>query len=187
MGPEAPVEALQLLPLGAFPEPLGAGMVTQLSRSVRVPCRLLPPDPRLALPRLPGRSQVDADGLLRLLEGLPREPGAVLVGLTDADIGHPIFTFFFGRARLGGGALLVSLARLDPTFYGLPADPALTVRRAIREVLHELGHVVGLRHCERPDCLMRFAGDAEAIDVRGGRFCDACRAHLPETLVASTD
>ena len=105
-----------------------------------------------------------------------------LVGLTALDLGNPIFTFFFGRARLNGRSAIVSLARLDPRFYGLPEDPRLMVRRAVNEVLHELGHNAGLQHCNDQGCLMRVAATVEAIDIRGASYCLACSERLPRGL-----
>jgi archaemetzincin len=93
-------------------------------------------------------------------------------------MGSPIFTHFFGRSRRGGHALVVSLARLTPAFYGLPADRALTLRRATFEIVHELGHVAGLGHCADPRCLMHFAPTVDGIDNRGTTFCGDCAAAL---------
>jgi archaemetzincin len=183
MQADGEIAALDLVTLADFPQDLALRLLQQLSRRVRVPCRLLPAESPPDLPRLEGRDQVDADRLLGRLERRPTEPGTVLVGATLMDVGNPIFTHFFGRARHGGRAALVSLARLDPAFYGLPPDEDLTLRRAVLEVLHELGHLAGLRHCEDFGCLMRFAPTVEAIDVRGTRFCEDCAGRLPADLM----
>jgi len=135
---------------------------------------------------VPGRAQVDADRLLSRLEARAADLGATpLVGVTGRDIGLALFTFVFGRARVGGHAALVSTARLRPEHYGLPEDPALVARRTAGEVLHELGHLAGRVHCERPDCVMRFAASVEAADLRGDRFCPACASSLPPGLARS--
>jgi archaemetzincin len=133
------------------------------------------------------RDQADADRLLEQLEERAESAhptGSVLVGVTQADLGNPIFTFFFGRARQHGRAALVSLARLSPAFYGLPDDRALTVHRATLEILHELGHVVGLPHCRDVACLMHFAATVESIDQRGNAFCRHCLAAAPAVFTA---
>jgi len=175
---ESRVGEIDFLAIGAVVPELAQALLERVSRDVAVPCRWLTGEPEVAVPPLEGRAQADADALLADLEARAT-PGRVLVGVTMLDLGHPIFTFFFGRARLHGAAALVSLARLSPAFYGLPDDDRVTVRRAAREVLHELGHVAGLHHCERYECIMHFAADVAAIDVRGAGFCEACAGGLP--------
>jgi archaemetzincin len=168
--------------IGPFPEGLAEDLAASLSRRVPAPCQVRASPLDAEVPWLPDRQgQVDADALLERLEAA-EEDGAVLVGVTSLDLAIPIFTFVFGRARHDGRAALVSLARLRPEFYGLPADPALTERRAVAEILHELGHVSGLRHCEASSCLLRFAASVEAVDLRGSSFCPACEARLPAGL-----
>jgi archaemetzincin len=184
MGDEraAEVEALDLLPVGTLAEGRFEAIAARLSRAVSLPCHPLPPREGLRLHRLPGRSQLDARVLLEDLEGLPPAPGRLLVGITGEDLGVPVFTFVFGLARTGGRASVVSLARVDPAFYGLPPDPALRERRAVAEIRHELGHVCGLDHCPDRSCLMSFAGSIEKADTRGDRFCPACTGRLPTWL-----
>src|SRR6188474_1253963 len=86
-------------------------LVSALSRRVALPCRLVSADAGEAA-WVEGREQLDADALLARLERQAGAGDGVLVGVTAHDIGNPIFTFFFGRARLGGRAALISLARL---------------------------------------------------------------------------
>jgi predicted Zn-dependent protease len=183
MGDEAAdVEALDLLPVGTVAPETFESIVGRLSRAVGVPCHRLPPRDELRLHRLSGRAQLDARVLLEDLEGLPPAPGRLMVGITGEDLGVPVFTFVFGLARTGGRASVVSLARVDPAFYGLPPDPVLRERRAVAEIRHELGHVCGLDHCPDRSCLMSFAGSIEKADTRGDRFCHACASRLPRWL-----
>ncbi len=176
--PPARVLSVELVPAPGFPAALARDLAQRLSRRVEAPCRVSRLRCDAPPPRLRGRDQVDADAFLAQIEGLGDEPGRALVGLTTADLGHPIFTFFFGRARHGGGAAIVSLARLDPAFYGLGADRETTLRRAVQEILHELGHVAGLGHCKRHACVMRFVAHVEALDTRGTDLCAACAQQL---------
>jgi archaemetzincin len=181
--PEGDVGEIQLLPIGALPRGTIEGRAARLSRLVSVACRpragsTAPP------PVFDGRDQVDADGLLAALEA-DAAPGAALVGLTALDMGIPIFTFVFGQARVGGRAAVVSLARLDPTYYGLPASREALLSRAAAEVLHELGHVAGLVHCREPRCLMNFAANVEKADARGIAFCRTCVGRVPAWLKPS--
>ena len=162
---------------------LAADIVAHVSRRLLVPCRLDPAPWQNHPVRLGGREQVDADRLLASLES--SAPGTIQVGLTGLDIGLAIFTFVFGRAMRGGHAAVVSLARLAPERYGLAADADVLMRRAVTEILHELGHVAGLGHCDDFSCIMHFAPKVEAIDVRGTGFCAGCAAMLPENLLTA--
>ena len=174
-------EALDLQPIG----PLAPGtlpmLAERLSRRLHLPCHVLP-DAALPLPRLSGRDQLDAAALLAGLESRAAAPHRRVVGVTAEDIALAIFTFVFGLARQGGHACLVSLARTDPGFYGLPSDADLRDRRAVAEILHELGHLATLDHCPDRGCLMSFAGTIEKVDTRGTRFCAPCTARLPAWL-----
>jgi len=156
-------------------------LVAELSRHVEIACRLVRQPPDVTPLTVPGRTQLDADRLLTELER-HGAAGVPLVGVTGHDLGVPIFTFVFGRARLGGTAAVISLARLHQEFYGLPPDPPLVARRAAAEILHELGHVAGLAHCPNRSCLMSFAAGIEAADLRGLEFCADCSPRLPPGL-----
>lgn len=174
------------LPLAGLTAGEAQPWIEQVSGHLAVPCRLLGA-PAVELVKVPGRDQLDADRLLYQIEALAEDgemAGRLLVGLTARDVATPLFTFVFGRARVAGSAAVVSTARLDPRFYGLPADPVLTARRATAEILHELGHVAGLGHCRDAACLMHFSGTVEAVDLRGLAFCAACAAALPAATSA---
>ncbi len=178
MSHDGPLRAIRLLRIGAVPQALVADLAARVSVVTALPCRAggaagIEPVP------LAARAQVDADRLLEALERLPRERGTVTAAVTAADMGSPIFTHHFGRARHGGHALVISLARMTPVFYGLPEDRDLMLRRASLELLHELGHVWGLGHCRDNGCIMRFVPSVEGIDNRGTTFCAACAASVP--------
>lgn len=183
--------ALDFLTIGPFSKGHAEELVVAVSRRVSLRCRLLATPWESELPLLPGRSQVDSDFLLKNIEAEQTTrnapPGAVLVGLTTQDIGTKVFTFAFGRARRNSHAALVSLARLRPEFYGLPPDPKITIRRAVAEILHEVGHAAGAGHCKNQSCVMHFATNVESADLRGSAFCPSCTANLPPGLSAGHD
>jgi archaemetzincin len=119
----------------------------------------------------------------RLLERLRgRAEGARVLGVADVDLFMPVLTFVFGEAILGGRAAVVSLHRLRQTVYGLPDDPGLTLLRAEREALHELGHTFGLVHCPDYTCPMHATRSVEEIDLATGGLCRACREQVSRAI-----
>jgi archaemetzincin len=179
------IEAVTFVAGDELPRAVIDDLIAATSRRLAVPCRLHIAPWELHAKRLAGRDQFDADALLLSLEA-SATPGTVHVGLTAHDLGLALFTFVFGRARRHGHTAIVSLSRLAPEHYGLPPDPELLTRRAMAEVLHEIGHVAGLVHCGDLNCIMYFATNVETIDLRGMGFCPACTAALPPHLVAAT-
>lgn len=127
-----------------------------------------------------GRGRYDSNRIVDALidrDGDPRgdPPDRWTLALTDADLFAPGREFVFGEAAQGGAWAVVGLARLRPSPEA--ADPdALLRRRVLTEAVHELGHVAGLEHCERPDCVMFPSVTLEDSDRKGPLFCPACAA-----------
>ena len=137
----------------------------------------------MRLPRLQGFPARADDRLDELTVGiLVPTIDQLADGVAWEDIAVPLFTFVFGLARQGGHACVVSFARTDPAFYGLPEDVELRDARLVAEILHELGHLATLQHCTDGSCVMSFAGSIERADTRGSRFCPDCAGRLPRWL-----
>jgi archaemetzincin len=117
------------------------------------------------------RAQVDA---ACLIEQVPKpEAGWLSMGLTGADLFMPALTYVFGISHLGGRRGLVSWFRLRPEEEG-PDTPAIFIRRITTEVVHELGHAMGLVHCVVPDCAMHRSLWPEGVDLKHPEYCPAC-------------
>ncbi len=109
-----------------------------------------------------------------------------VLALTDRDLFIPMLSFVFGQAQLGGTVAIVSVARLRQEFYGLPANPALTLARTVKETIHEVGHTFGLIHCHDPSCPMSLANSVVHADRKGEHLCAACTATLSTSLMATS-
>ncbi len=122
----------------------------------------------------PEREQYHAT--LLLAEMLRHRPAGVahIVGITEVDLFIPVLTFVFGQAQLGGPGAVVSVMRLHSDFYGLPADDGLLLDRAVKEVVHELGHGFGLVHCPDYSCVMASSTYVENVDLKRDGFCPDC-------------
>jgi archaemetzincin len=126
----------------------------------------------------PARKQYHSTKILKeMLDELPPD-ASKMIGITSSDLFIPILTFVFGEAQLGGHVGIVSLARLQQEFYGLPPNQSLLKRRLIKEIKHELGHTFGLVHCSLRDCVMSVANNISDVDSKGSSFCDNCKELL---------
>jgi len=118
----------------------------------------------------PARKQWSSGRILAWLAQSGAE-GKVL-GVTDVDLFIPILTFVFGEAQVGGRAAVVSTARLAEP--GLP-DERIVLERLAKESVHEVGHMLGLLHCDTPGCVMGRSSSIRDVDKKTGVPCPACR------------
>jgi archaemetzincin len=96
------------------------------------------------------------------------------IGVVDVDLFVPVLTFVFGQAMLGGAGGIVSTARLANEFYGLPRDDRRLEERLEKELVHEIGHLLGLVHCRQFECVMRSSTYVEEIDLKRSTLCLQC-------------
>lgn len=120
----------------------------------------------------PSRGQYLARDLIKAL------PGGFTLGITDVDVYEEGFNFLFGLAVPRLGKAIVSLCRLDPRFYGEEFNESLFMERALKEALHEFGHLMGLPHCPDWNCLMHFSNSIIEVDIKGNFFCRECLKRL---------
>ncbi len=104
--------------------------------------------------------------------------GKVLI-LTSLDLFVPALTYIFGEAQLRGKYSIVSACRLHEEFYSGQTNEALLIERTNKEVLHELGHNFGLKHCNDWDCVMHSSPGIEQVDIKGRFYCKNCRKVIP--------
>lgn len=133
------------------------------------------------------RRQYRSDVLLGYLNLLAPEKVEKIIAITELDLYTPGLNFVFGQAILNGRQAVVSVARLRPEFYGQPPDPQLLMARVQKEVVHELGHLYGLEHCQDRQCVMSFSNSIVEVDAKGMDFCPACQRILDARLTGTDD
>jgi archaemetzincin len=166
---------ITLVPIGPIPADLLSEVVDGLAEITGQDVVVGEAVPLPAAGYNPRRRQYRGDALIVALRALSYPAAGRVLGLTDADCYAPGLNFVFGQAAPGGREAFVALPRLRQSFYGLPEDPALFRERALKEMVHELGHTWGLSHCADVRCVMHFSNTLHDTDVKGTDFCPRCR------------
>jgi len=130
----------------------------------------------------PARGQYSSTKVLRCLLDEGSTSSSRILAVVGVDLFAPVLTYVFGEAQLDGRAAVVSIHRLRPEAYGLPADDELLLGRLLKESTHELGHTFGLLHCPDGNCVMHASTYVEDIDLKSAEFCADCRSHVPSTV-----
>ncbi len=117
------------------------------------------------------RNQYDAACMLGILENKYDKP---FLALFTEDIYIEGMNFVFGVAIPSVGCVVSDFrlrSRKKETYFS----------RLRKEILHELGHVVGLGHCKHP-WVMAFSNSLEEVDLKSDSFCSKCRKKFSERI-----
>lgn len=173
------MKPIHLIPLGCeVSPPPGLDVLEFLAASLvrifRTPCRILPEPFDIAFALDRARNQYHSTAILQRMERAADLDARVL-GVATSDLFVPVLTFVFGEAQLDGTCAVVSSARLNDEYYGLPPNDSLMRERLLKESAHEIGHTFGLRHCADWRCVMTSSHAVERLDVKTTEFCRSCR------------
>jgi archaemetzincin len=125
------------------------------------------------------RQQYDSTAILAYLKPITPNNYRTIVIFSE-DLFSKGSTFVFGEAEVAGRIAIVSLARLKTLKSENFDSLALLL---CKEVTHELGHVIGLRHCLNKRCVMSFSANLEAVEKKQAKFCPDCLHTLAEVLM----
>jgi archaemetzincin len=79
--------------------------------------------------------------------------------------------FVFGEARCPGRVAVISTHRLSADSSD---DPDLFESRVVKEAVHEIGHMLGVKHCSKSSCVMYFSEQLADTDRKKDSFCSEC-------------
>lgn len=133
------------------------------------------------------------DQLSKTRDKRDRRREILTVAVTMADLyPNDQWNFVYGQANPVDGLGVYSFARLDPLFEEsaetLKNTPlsdqhrVLILRRCVKILLHELGHLFGLSHCIYYLCLMNGANHEREMDQQTLYVCPVCLRKLYSTL-----
>lgn len=112
------------------------------------------------------------------LNKISRRPDDLILAIIKEDLFVPEMDYIFGQANSSLKIALVSVKRLDPTFLERSEDMDLLKDRALKESIHEIGHLIGLKHCPNKNCAMYFSNCLNDTDRKGKGLCKGCELKL---------
>jgi len=138
-----------LVPIGSFGGPSLNALAAHFRHRLRVDVRVLASIPVPADAYNNSRRQYVGDKLLAQLERA--YPHGVVIGITAQDIYMAQQAFRYVFSIRDGRAGVVATARMDPTFYGLPADNELLTSRVEKMTTKDIGALaLGRRESSNP-------------------------------------
>lgn len=127
----------------------------------------------------PGRDQYRAEAFIELAS---REgTGDKNLAVTTKDLYYRRRNYVFGLAYLDGAGSVVSTARLQTSSDGgfSELDPQeVFADRVRKEIVHEVGHTLGLEHCDNSRCVMSFSPTVHDVDRKEMTLCGTCQRTL---------
>lgn len=171
-------KTVYLIPVGTVEKGLLEGLAQSLRDRLEVVVEVGEPVkiPKAAFDSR--RNQYNSTRILQSLETTETYGKAQLLAVTEVDLFVPTLNFVFGEAIPHKDMAIISLCRLRQEFYGIQADPALLRERMVKEAVHEIGHVWGLRHCKDPHCVMFFSNTLADTDQKSDTYCKNCKGLL---------
>ena len=159
------------------------GLLPELGQALQevfgAPAHVGPPQARPDYAFNKDRNQYHSTAMLRRLDAVRgKERNSLVLGVVDVDLFVPDQPFVFGEADRDARAALLSVYRLKSTADGRLVAPERLLHRARAEAVHEMGHLLGLSHCNDFRCAMFLSHSAADADRKGTGLCGQCRAAI---------
>ncbi|MBE3100312.1 MAG: hypothetical protein IMZ44_24590 [Planctomycetes bacterium] len=124
------------------------------------------------------RQYLTSDILDSVLQPLLPKDGVCLLGVTMQDLyPEPSWNYVFGQASLERRIGVYSLVRFYPAFWGERETPEALLKglkRSLATLVHETGHLFGVWHCQKYECVMNGSNSLGESDRRPIHLCPEC-------------
>jgi len=164
-----------LVPLGEVDYGLVNRLATRIVALVDSPVDILQ---GIKIPREsfnPTRNQYYSTVILNKLELLRASPREKILGIVDEDLYVPRLSFVLSEADPQGKVAIISTHRLKQQSLDIFDDEKLYFSRTVKELVHNLGHLLNLKHCANPKCVMHVSDTLLEADEKSEKFCDNCK------------
>ncbi|HUS45384.1 MAG TPA: archaemetzincin [Phycisphaerae bacterium] len=124
------------------------------------------------------RQYLTGDILYNLLLPRVKIGTFAMLGVTMDDL-YPeeSWNYVFGQASLKHRVGVYSLTRFYPEFWGdeeTGESDRLGLKRSLKTLVHETGHMFGVRHCQKYECVMNGSNSLRESDGRPMHLCPGC-------------
>ena len=172
-------ERFLLVAIGPLPKGLLGELGGALQQVFGAPAEMGPPQAKPDYAFNKDRSQYHSTAMIRRLDTVRgRDRTTPVLGVVDVDLFVPDQPFVFGEADRDARAALLSVFRLKGTIDGRAVALEKLLHRARAEAVHEMGHLLGLSHCNDFRCAMFLSHSAADADRKGAGLCGQCKAAI---------
>lgn len=128
------------------------------------------------------RRQVDVKSLIEGFRKLNNpKPNVVDIIFIDRDLYIDGRDYVFSATHMVTKTIALSIFRLAYA-VNLASEEGRSLfrERLYKELIHELGHLIGLDHCVNDTCVMAFSPDIPHLDRKLPILCNTCveKAHI---------
>lgn len=135
-----------------------------------------------------GKIQYNATQILKKLEPKLRSDAYCLIAICMEDL-YPRdeWNFVFGLASMKNRTGIFSFARYHENWEKneenkLSIDDTKLIMRSLKVMIHEIGHMFGLRHCIYFNCIMNGSNTLEENDKKPIFMCPVCIRKLQHNI-----